>query len=218
MKLKNNIMTVTLTCVSLLASAAMSNAAAILWNFDAPSAEGWTSVVGDYSLITSGELPIHSGTAYLGDPSDTDADPDTTNIMSSPTIKFDLTSGLTAYLRKGHANTELVQTAGVVSSATTENGFRGIALFDVAANDYVLTTGKTSNSNDWDQVGWTSTQLTNAGVTTTKEYRLHLIDQAAGGWGHINLDTVSFNGTVIPEPSSALLGGLGLLALLRRRR
>lgn len=31
-------------------------------------------------------------------------------------------------------------------------------------------------------------------------------------------DNIAFQGTLIPEPSSALLGGLGLLALLRRRR
>lgn len=32
------------------------------------------------------------------------------------------------------------------------------------------------------------------------------------------ISSIEFNGTVVPEPSAALLGGLGLLALLRRRR
>jgi MYXO-CTERM domain-containing protein len=37
--------------------------------------------------------------------------------------------------------------------------------------------------------------------------------------GNLDVDTVQFtNITVVPEPSAALLGGLGLLALLRRRR
>jgi hypothetical protein len=36
--------------------------------------------------------------------------------------------------------------------------------------------------------------------------------------GGQNIRAVAFNFTVVPEPSSALLGGLGLLALLRRRR
>ncbi len=37
--------------------------------------------------------------------------------------------------------------------------------------------------------------------------------------GNLDVDTVQFNNiTVVPEPSAALLGGLGLLALLRRRR
>ena len=36
---------------------------------------------------------------------------------------------------------------------------------------------------------------------------------------HTAIDNLSINGTVaVPEPSAALLGGLGLLALLRRRR
>lgn len=31
-------------------------------------------------------------------------------------------------------------------------------------------------------------------------------------------DNLAFQGTVIPEPSTALLGGFGILLLLRRRR
>lgn len=39
---------------------------------------------------------------------------------------------------------------------------------------------------------------------------------AAGGYA--NIRDITFNGTVVPEPSIALLGGLGFLGLLRRRR
>jgi hypothetical protein len=35
---------------------------------------------------------------------------------------------------------------------------------------------------------------------------------------YVNLRDITFNGSVIPEPSVALLGGVGLLGLLRRRR
>jgi hypothetical protein len=35
---------------------------------------------------------------------------------------------------------------------------------------------------------------------------------------YVNLRDITVNGTVVPEPSTALLGGLGLLGLLRRRR
>ena len=36
--------------------------------------------------------------------------------------------------------------------------------------------------------------------------------------GYVNIHDISFSGSVVPEPGSLLLGSLGLLALLRRRR
>lgn len=44
----------------------------------------------------------------------------------------------------------------------------------------------------------------------------YTVDGATSGGGNNRLDNVQIN--AIPEPSTALLGGLGLLALLRRRR
>lgn len=35
---------------------------------------------------------------------------------------------------------------------------------------------------------------------------------------YVNLRDITFNGTVIPEPSAAILGSIGMLALLKRRR
>lgn len=35
---------------------------------------------------------------------------------------------------------------------------------------------------------------------------------------YVDIRDITFNGTVVPEPSAALLGGIGLLALLKRRR
>ncbi len=43
------------------------------------------------------------------------------------------------------------------------------------------------------------------------------VDSSYGGTG-IGLGKVRFDGTLVPEPGAALLGSLGLLALLRRRR
>lgn len=55
------------------------------------------------------------------------------------------------------------------------------------------------------------------GVSTPIEFRFY-------GWGTtqvggtFSINDFTFNGEVIPEPSGALLGALGLLGLLRRRR
>jgi hypothetical protein len=35
---------------------------------------------------------------------------------------------------------------------------------------------------------------------------------------YVNIRDITFNGTVVPEPSATMLGGIGLLALLKRRR
>jgi len=40
--------------------------------------------------------------------------------------------------------------------------------------------------------------------------------RSANTTDYVDIDNITLN--FIPEPSSALLGGLGLLALLRRRR
>lgn len=45
-----------------------------------------------------------------------------------------------------------------------------------------------------------------------------LADEAPETGNHIGIDNLSINGDVIPEPSAFLLSGLGLIALLARRR
>jgi hypothetical protein len=65
----------------------------------------------------------------------------------------------------------------------------------------------------------TATDVTFTGAVEADVIRLRFI--ATGGsstTGNLHIESFVINGTVIPEPSAALLGGLGLLALLRRRR
>lgn len=65
----------------------------------------------------------------------------------------------------------------------------------------------------------TGTDVAFTGAVEAGEIRLRFI--ATGGssnTGNLHIESFVVNGTVIPEPSAALLGGLGLLALLRRRR
>ena len=59
------------------------------------------------------------------------------------------------------------------------------------------------------------------GLSSPIEFRIYFYDSVTGSSPtqpiH-RVDNFTLNGAVIPEPSAALLGGLGLLALLRRRR
>ncbi len=54
-------------------------------------------------------------------------------------------------------------------------------------------------------------------LTTATTFRIYGWDNSTAA-GQLRIDDVQLNGTVVPEPSAALLGGLGLLALLRRSR
>jgi hypothetical protein len=211
-----------LTSSVILGSCALSQAATVVWNFDTPSLDGWTSVTTptatgtQYGVgtVDGGQSGSHFLAVINGD-TDTATE---VNVMKSEAFTFDLTSGLSAYLRKGAQGSALVYTPVGVYGATTGGGFRGIGLYDVASDSYLLTAGRSTNDSDWQQVTWSVGDLTGAGVTSSAQYELHLIDQATGGWGHVQLDSVSFNGAIVPEPSAALLGGMGVLALLRRRR
>ena len=50
------------------------------------------------------------------------------------------------------------------------------------------------------------------------QIRYTVLNDAATSGAYNGISSLVFNGSVVPEPSAALLGGLGLLALLRRRR
>lgn len=68
----------------------------------------------------------------------------------------------------------------------------------------------TGYSASWRNVNWTGT-VQNLGID-----RIQVYNNSAGSGDGGNL---YFNNlTVVPEPSAALLGSLGVLALLRRRR
>jgi hypothetical protein len=65
----------------------------------------------------------------------------------------------------------------------------------------------------------TSTNVNFTGSVTDDELLIRFIAVGpVGGTGNVHVESLVFNGSVIPEPATALLGGLGLLTLLRRRR
>lgn len=104
------------------------------------------------------------------------------------------------------------------SGGTTYNLFDGLTLIDSgapdpnrgSANEAVSFTGSGSYSETIDLSGYTISDLGN--------YKWLLLGFAADATTN-NTSTISnLSLTVVPEPSAALLGGLGMLALLRRRR
>ena len=73
--------------------------------------------------------------------------------------------------------------------------------------------------NGW--VTWSLTYTTGAApVGLGQDLRIDIVNQGTGTAGITNAQMIVDNLklTAIPEPSTALLGGLGMLALLRRRR
>jgi hypothetical protein len=87
----------------------------------------------------------------------------------------------------------------------------------------------TDNGVSWTQFGDTHTE-SNSGDATFRDVTFtdsvtsgHLLIRftavgTPGGTGNLHINKMVLEGTVIPEPSTVLLGGIGLLALFRRRR
>jgi hypothetical protein len=56
-----------------------------------------------------------------------------------------------------------------------------------------------------------------AGLEGTEAY-LRLVDSTSGSWGHIEVAGIRMLEFNVPEPSTLLLCGAGVAALVRRRR
>lgn len=54
----------------------------------------------------------------------------------------------------------------------------------------------------------------------TNDFRIRytVVNSGVSTGAYNGISSIAFNGSVVPEPTTALLGGLGLLSLLRRRR
>jgi hypothetical protein len=84
--------------------------------------------------------------------------------------------------------------------------------FKIGSNSYDFSSSYSNNS--------TITTISNQslGLTGLTSATISIQAWNATGSSALQLDDLVATGTVIPEPSAALLGGLGMLALLRRRR
>lgn len=85
---------------------------------------------------------------------------------------------------------------------------------DASASD--SGTIRSADIGDYESVGAATFDVNFAGLQTTNVTGLGGLQQAFTVSGLSGDVTVTFN--YVPEPSAALLGGLGMLALLRRRR
>ncbi len=127
------------------------------------------------------------------------------NQNQSFTITIDLISINSGWTLNSVAKTDTVRVASE-GGKTTRFSVNGGATFDF-----------TPTGSDVAQRDFTDSRFTafnSAGDTLS----FLNVDQTANGGQNLRNLGFSFDVSVIPEPSTALLGGLGLLCLLRRRR
>lgn len=114
------------------------------------------------------------------------------------------TVGLSVFFTGGASFYEIFRNGGVTSSGIgfTDNGFT-IQLESTGTSTYALGIGAFNQTGTFGN-----------GVTAIDNIRV--FNSNAGGGGGFNL--FANNITVVPEPAVAMLGSLGLLGLLRRRK
>lgn len=167
----------------------------------------------------SGDLSGTSGNMYL-----------TNEITGTVTMTFDLTGSVT-----GYDLSSIVSNAGWISNAQFHASQTYQVLVSlVGSSDYnplVLTSGAVSGGNvSYDpfiggSAGYTRVTITNdsgpaiaSGVDGIRFVMTNLpLNSIENNTVYREIDVFG-TASAVPEPSAALLGGLSLLALLRRRR
>jgi GH43 family beta-xylosidase len=209
----------------------LSSATPITYNFDDGTLQGWTLVSTDsqgrqfFALVApslnSPNTAPQSGSHFIGlhNPAFTLTAPVYTQdgahdtlLLRSPEFTLNGAGGLSAWLcGGGNGSPSLAGTAvSALPASSSTGGFRGIALRNSTTGQFVLSASKTANANSWEQVGFTAAQL--AALPQADVYTLDFIDAAHGGWGWVNLDSVSIPGNLaaLPDPFVTWAGGKGL--------
>ncbi len=153
-----------------------------------------------------------------------------TQLIHSPEFTLDGSGDLT-YQILGTASpltAPALHSGDIGEIAIPGAGFMGMALRDVATDTYVLWnahpgTDFATLTTPWPDQGFTAAQLAPY-ANDGKSYTLDFIDNdktptVDDHW--VTLDGATIPGALavsIPEPTPAVLGGLGLLALMRRRQ
>ena len=219
--------------IALLAGSAQ--AAIIIYTFPnlgsptGANMQGWTSVFpgngdlwADYTGYFGGGTPVDGG--HLGD----GFEDWETQLAHSPVFYLDGSGDMTWQMfgTASPASTPTSLTsAGIGSTALVGTGFMGVALRDVATDTYVLWSAWPGTVfapvAAFSDASFTTAQLTPY-ANDGRAYTLDFIDNSkapGAGDNWVTLGGATIPGAAaVPEPTTAVLGGLGLLALLRRRR
>lgn len=192
----------------------------LTYHFDDGTYQGWTSVATDSRQFFALAPPVVSspnGTpqsgshfiglhlpAFGGSPFYFQDSAHATLVLRSPGFTLNGAGGLSAWLcGGGPGSPNLAGTAVSALPANSSNGgFRGIALRNATTGQFVLSASKTSDGNEWQQVGFSAAQL--AALPEGHTYTLDFIDAAEGGWGWVNIDSVSIPGSPVLPPDPFL--------------
>lgn len=219
----------------------LSAATVTQWNFNSNPADANDATGTTTPSTGSGTASLLSTTSVFanGNAGTGSSDPTTTDDSGWGVLNFgagDLSSGVRFLINT--TGYESITVAYDVRSSNTSSRYQAmqytlngstwntLTYFGAAAGDvwnngrtinFSSITGANNNANFGIRILSAFESTANAGVganafvaaTTGSTYA------AGGNW---RFDMVTVSGTVIPEPSVALLGGLGVLGLLRRRR
>lgn len=134
--------------------------------------------------------------------------------ISLESVSFDITrtnnTGIIAT-----TNDSLVRQVILTAEYSTDGGANW---FNIAAPKTVNTTPSIVATPDLLQTYTFASPLVVDHATTDLWIRFKAENTAESTGGYVNIRDINFSGSVVPEPATALLGSLGMLALLRRRR
>ena len=154
-------------------------------------------------------------------------------IFRSPVLNFGAASATGSVLeidwfggegRGGNVTLDPTSPANIVAGQTSglEDGVKGMGLLNLSTGNYDALNYKTGNGGGIETFTFSLAELEGAGVSMSDDYQLDFFESDDGGWGWTRLEAVRIDEaavTGIPEPSSTMLLGLvGLLALVRRRK
>jgi hypothetical protein len=197
----------------------VTDAVPLTYDFDDGTFQGWTTVSADAQgrqffaivppITNSPNHTPQAGSHFVGlhipafslnnppAPNYTQDDPHDTLLLRSPEFTLNGTGNLSAWLSGGGTGSpNLANTSvGALPAASSSGGFRGVALRNATTGMFVLSGAKTADGNSWQQVTFNATQL--AALPQNDVYTLDLIDARHGGWGWVNMDSVTIPGTLV---------------------